>query len=247
MTRKIVGFDRKIECEWLDYAAAQAVEKLPIDEMRKRLWDFLDGRVSAGGSGWNSDRGKVITVLMRIWGPASGPYEQLRGRALDALGGASAESPLAIHWALCLGSYPFFADVARIAGQHLALHGEVQLAEARRRLVESWGDRAVTHRAAQRILRSMIDWAVLQDSPQRGVYFRGSKEAISRLSACRLLAEGLLLAQAGEALPASKLRSHPSLFPFRVELGDLALGNGEGPLRLEREALGSEYLRLARL
>ena len=35
MTRKIVGFDRKIECEWLDYAAAQAVEKLPIDEMRE--------------------------------------------------------------------------------------------------------------------------------------------------------------------------------------------------------------------
>ncbi len=93
----------------------------------------------------------------------------------------------------------------------------------------------------------MIDWAVLQDSQQRGVYLQRSKEAISRLSACRLLAEGLLLAQAGEAVPASKLHSHPSLFPFRVELGNLALGPGEGLLRLEREALGSEYLRLARL
>ena len=64
-------------------------------------------------------------------------------------------------------------------------HGEARLAEVRRRLVESWGDQAVPHGAAQRILRSMIDWAVLQDSQQRGAYLQGSKEAISSLSLAR--------------------------------------------------------------
>lgn len=247
MTRKIVGFERKIEREWLEFAAAQAIENLAAEQMRKRLWNFLEGRVSPGSSGWNSDRGKVITVLMRIFGPRPGRYEELRTRALNALGGAQAESRLAVYWALCLGAYPFFADVARVTGQHLVLHGEVQLVEVRRRLIESWGDRAVVRLGAQRILRSMIDWAVLHDGNLRGVYLQGSKKVILRPEACRLLVEGLLLAQAGEPLAAPKLRSHPSLFPFRVELGNLALGHGEGPLRLEREALGSEYLRLARL
>ncbi|MCB1057758.1 MAG: hypothetical protein KDD11_19840 [Acidobacteria bacterium] len=245
MTRRIVGFDRKIEREWLDYAAAQASEGLSSQDMRSRLWDFLDSRVSAGSSGWNSDRGKVITVLMRIWGPGEGRYERLRQGAVAALGGASPQSRIALHWALCLGSYPFFADVARATGQHLALHGEAQLSEVRRRLVEGWGDRAVTRRATQRILRSMIDWGVLEDGPSRGVYVSGPVQPVSEPALGELLVMGLLLAQDGEAIPAEKLRSHPAVFPFQVEQDVLALGQGASLVRLEREALGSRYLRLA--
>ncbi len=244
MTRKIVGFDRKIEREWLDYAAAQALEKLPIEEMRKRLWNFLDGRVSAGSSGWNSDRGKVITVLMRIWGPSSTRYEGLRTRALEALDGAPAESRRAVNWALCLGSYPFFADVARIAGRHLSLHGEVQLAEVRRRLIESWGDRAVVRNGAQRILRSMIDWAILKDGPHRGAYQAVNRVTPGNPAIARLLIEGLLLSNEGRAAPAALLRSNPVLFPFSVDVAALELGNSEEAIRLDREGLDSEYLRL---
>jgi hypothetical protein len=245
MTRKIVGFDRKLEREWLDYAAARAVERLPIDAMRKRLWDFLDGRVAAGGSRWNSDRGKAITVLMRIWGPGAGRYEALRGRSLDALDGAQARSRLAVHWALCLGSYPFFADVARIVGQHLSLHGEVLLAEVRRRLVEAWGDRAVTRNAAQRILRSMIDWGVLEDGPRRGAYLGVPGPTAAGPSIARLLVEGLLLSNEGAPVPASLLRSNPVFFPFSVDATVLGLGSSEAAIRLEREGPDSEYLRLA--
>ena len=244
MSRKIVGFDRKIEREWLDFAAAQAVAGHPPDEMRARLWDFLEGRVSAGSSGWNSDRGKVITVLMRIWGPSTDRYEGLRSRGIAALGGAPPERRLAVHWALCLGSYPFFENVARVTGQLLALHGEVQLSEVRRRLIEGWGDRAVVRRGSQRILRSMIEWGVLRDAEDRGTYAQGPRIESLLTAQNRLLVEGLLLNGSEEALPAAKLRSHPSLFPFRVEVGDLELGRNEGPLRLEREALGAEYLRL---
>ena len=244
MTRRIVGFDRKIEREWLDFAAAQAVAGHSTDEMRGRLWDFFEGRVSAGSSGWNSDRGKVITVLTRIWGPAGDSHKGLRSRAIDALSGAPPHLRLAVHWALCLGSYPFFENVARVTGQLLALHGEVQLAEVRRRLIEAWGDRAVVRRGAQRILRSMIDWGVLRDAEERGNYAQGFRIEGPPTAQSRLLVEGLLLNGSDEALPTAKLRSHPSLFPFRVEVGDLELGRNEGPLRLEREALGAEYLRL---
>jgi hypothetical protein len=240
----IVGFDRKIEKEWLDFAAAQAVAGCSAGEMRGRLWEFLDGRVSAGSSGWNSDRGKVITVLARIWGPGSGRYEELRSRAVEAVAGAPPEQRLAIHWALCLGGYPFFENVARVTGQLLAFHDEARLAEVQRRLVEGWGERAVVRRGAQRVVRSIIDWGVLRDGGRRGSYARTAKTECSLPTACRLLVEGLLLARPEEALPAATLRSHPSLFPFRVEVGDLGLLRGDGPVRLEREALGAEYVRL---
>lgn len=244
MTRRIVGFDRKIEREWLDYAAALAVEKLPSHEMRKRLWDFLDGRVAAGSSGWNSNRGKVVTVLMRLWGPGSGRYEELRGRALSTVEGVQAEQRLALHWALCLGSYPFFADVARIAGQHLALHREVLLPELRQRLIESWGDRDVTREGAQRILRSMVSWGVLEDGRHRGVYVSGASSIPASPPIARLLIEGLLLSSEGESISVSLLRSSPVLFPFSVDA--LVLGrSSQDVIRLEREGLDSEYLRLA--
>lgn len=244
MSRKIVGFDRKIEWEWLDFAAAQAVEEFSGEQMRSRLWDFLEGRVSAGSSGWNSDRGKVITVLMRIWGPGPGRYEELRRRALAEFDGSPPESRLTVHWALCLGSYPFFADVARITGQHLTLHRAAQLAEVRRRLIEGWGDRAIVRRATQRILRSMIDWGALRDGQQRGTYLPGLKVESSCPSKTRLLVEGLLLALSGESLPARKLPSHPCLFPFQLDVASLVHGGAKGPILSEREALGAEYLRL---
>lgn len=246
MTRKIVGFDRKIEREWLDFAAAQAIAGLSTAEMRSRIWEFLEGRVSAGSSGWNSDRGKVITVLMRIWGPSDERYEGLRSRAVEAINGAPPHLRITVHWALCLGSYPFFENVVRVTGQLLALHGEVQLAEVRRRLIEGWGDRAVVRRGAQRILRSMIEWGVLRDAEERGNYAQGSRIENLRAAQNRLLVEGLLLSARGDALPAARLRSNPSLFPFSVEIEHLELARNEGPLRLEREAVDSEYLRLAR-
>src|SRR5690606_31156816 len=77
--RANIGFDRRIDLEWLDAAAAQAAAGAPTDEMHAYLWSLLDGAVS--GDKFNSARGKTVTVLNHIWGEVPGPAASLRERA----------------------------------------------------------------------------------------------------------------------------------------------------------------------
>lgn len=59
--RANIGFDRRIDIEWLNAAAAQAATGTGAEDMRERLWRLLDGVVS--GNRANSARGKTVTVL----------------------------------------------------------------------------------------------------------------------------------------------------------------------------------------
>src|SRR5690606_34423704 len=93
--RANIGFDRRIDFEWLDAAAAQAATGAPTDEMRAYLWSLLDGVVS--GDKVNSARGKTVTVLNHIWGEVSGPAVSLRKRAAAQLEGSTPDERLALH------------------------------------------------------------------------------------------------------------------------------------------------------
>jgi hypothetical protein len=63
--RSTIGFDRKIELEWLDAVAGRAAAGDTPEKIRKFLWEFLDGVVA--GDSVHSGRGKTLTVLFRIW------------------------------------------------------------------------------------------------------------------------------------------------------------------------------------
>jgi len=241
--RKIVGFDRKLELSWLDATAAQVAHGATADELHAYLWNLLDGSVSAGSSGFNSDRGKTVTVLKRVWCLVPDDLLDLRDRAIKALSEVDANERIAIHWAMCMATYPFFRDVASTIGRLMALQDQVTLAEARRRLAEQWGDRDITRRASQRIIRSFVAWGVLRDSSPRGTY----QPPASRISAAgptsELLGESLLLGL-GRPLPATQVATHPSLFPFQLELSPADLGKS-ARFALDRHGIDTDMVRLA--
>lgn len=241
--RKIVGFDRKLELSWLDAAAAQVAHGATADELHAYLWKMLDGSVSAGSSGFNSDRGKTVTVLKRIWCLVPDDRVHLRDRALKSLSEVDASERIAIHWAMCVATYPFFRDVASTIGKLLALQGQVALAEARRRLAEQWGDRDITRRASQRIIRSFVAWGVLRDVRPRGTY-EASDARIAVSGGCaELLSEAVLLSM-GKPLPASQVLNHPALFPFRLDVSPAELTISPRFV-LDRQGLDTDMLRLA--
>jgi hypothetical protein len=62
--RTTIGFDRKIDIEWLDAVAGCVATGQAPKDVRKFLMGFLEGVVA--GDSVHSGRGKTLTVLSRI-------------------------------------------------------------------------------------------------------------------------------------------------------------------------------------
>lgn len=238
--RSRIGLDRRLDFEWLDVAAEQARQEASTDQMRAILWALLEGVISGDKS--NSARGKTVTVLNHIWGSTSDRTATLRAHASEHLEGSTSEERLALHWAMMLGSYPVFTDIASAAGRLLSLQGSFTLAHLTRRLVATWGERSSVRRSTQRIVRSMIQWNVLRDAGNRGTYEAGKLRTIeSKVGA--VLVEALLLDAEEMSMPLEQLVGHPALFPFSLNLTSLDIRR-TGLFQIDRQGLEYDFVAL---
>ena len=214
--RQIVGFDRRVDLEWLDAVADHVAAGASSGEVRDFTYKLLDGTLS--GSTNNSARGKTVTVLRHIWSSVPESCARLRDRAALLLAGTAPENRIAIHWAMMTATYGFFLAVAEHAGRLLSLQGSFTLVQITRRMSEDWGDRSTLSRAVQRIVRSMVQWGVLLDSSDKGVY-EGTGKAITLSGECsELLLEAVLVHLGGSSIPVDQAIRHPAFFPFKFGL-----------------------------
>lgn len=214
----IIGFDRKIRVGWLDATVRLAAAGLSAANVRERLDDVLDGEV-AGESPYSA-RGKTKTVLLRIWVTVPEATAPLRDEALELVGRGGPPDLRPLHWGMCLATYPFFRDLAAITGRLLALQGTVALSMVSTRITERYGARSSVLRASQRVVRSMVDWGVLDETKQRGVFRAGPNIEVAGAAASRSwvagwLIEAALLASGRQSMRLGSLVRHPMLFPFR--------------------------------
>jgi hypothetical protein len=239
--RANIGFDRRIDIEWLDAAAAQAAARAPTDEMRAYLWSLLDGAVR--GDKFNSARGKTVTVLNHIWGEVPGPAASLRERAAVQLEGSTPDERLALHWAMMVGTYPVFTDTAAAVGRLLTLQGSFTLAHLTRRLVGAWGERSTLERAGQRIVRSMVQWGALQDTATRGMYEAVPRRRKVGPAVGTVLIEALLVDAEEASVPLDQLTGHPAIFPFDLDVNASNV-RGASQFRVHRQGLDSDFVEL---
>jgi hypothetical protein len=239
--RATIGFDRRIDLEWLDAAAGKAATGASIEEIRSYIWDFLDGAVS--GSVHGSARQKTTTVLHHIWGEVPKHAGPLRERALAELPTSTADERLALHWAMMVGTYPLFTDAASAIGRLVTLQGKFTLAHLTRRLVESWGERSALQRAGQRVVRSMVQWGVLRDTESHGVYEAAPRRVKVRSTRGTLLIEALLVDADDAALQLGQLLGHPALFPFDLDVNASDL-RGAPQFRVHRQGLDADFVEL---
>ena len=66
--------------------------------------------------------------------------------------------------------YPFWSSVATQVGRLLRLQGSAAAAQVQRRIREQYGERETVARRARYVLRSYLDWGVLQETGAPGVY-----------------------------------------------------------------------------
>ena len=239
--KKLIGFDRKIELEWLDATAEWAAEGLPPDEIRGHLDSFLAEHVA--GEGPHSAKGKTKTVLVHIWVRVPDRLIPLRNRGLALLQTLPASARLALHWGMSIATYPFFHEVAATTGRLLNVQGNAPMAQVMRRTIESWGQRSTLSRAVARVLRSFVEWGALLETHDRGVFAPAPKASTGGYEGVGVwLAEACLSATESAMLPFRQLVANPALFPFSIRFTARDLRRSPS-LEVIRQGLNEDYVR----
>jgi hypothetical protein len=132
-----------------------------------------------------------------------------------------------------VATHLFFFGVATHVGKLLALHGQANRTQIKRRMTESWGDRSTLERTIQHVLKSMAQWGVLRAGSEKGSLVACHNPIQIFEEIAELLIYGVLLSQ-GQGILLSQLGSHPALFPFKLHLNAATLRKHKG-LRVQRQ------------
>ena len=211
-----IGFSQRIRLEWLEQTANLILagnDKTIIDES---LQGLLQNKMSVGGKSVRGTKEKAITILLKTWLTVPCELEMLRDEGLEFLQGLVFKDRIAVHWGMALAAYPFWGAVAAHTGRLLRLQESASAAHIQRRVKEQYGERETASRAARRVLRSFIDWGVLSETHDKGVYVRGKQYSVEDPKLITWMVEASLRASANKAAPIKDLLDSPSFFPFRL-------------------------------
>ena len=206
---RIIGFDRKLQLDWLDATVGLCQGSLNPGVVADNLRQKLESEIAG-----TEARRKTTTVLLRIWVNVPAEYSHLRDEALQLAAQIGSEERLWLHWGLSLLAYPFFRDVAATVGQLSRLQGIFSQAQVQRRMIENWGQRTTLQRAVRRLIRTSVDWDVLQDTDVRGCYDVAPPRQTKNRALALWLLDCALQANDAEQVPLRELGQLSCTFPF---------------------------------
>lgn len=239
-----VGISQRIRLEWLEAAANLVLAGQDKGAIQDALNEMLADKLSVNSRTVRGSRHKTITILTRVWHNVPPELMALRDDGLERLPVLDSAHRQAVHWGMTIATYPFWGTVAAQTGRLLRLQNVVSAVQVQRRVREQHGERQTVSRTTARVLRSFVDWGVLEDTEAKGVYVAGERREITDPHIAAWLAEALLRSNIGGGKRSAVLR-HPSLFPYR--LPHLAASQLAGhSLRLEamRHGLDEDMLML---
>lgn len=224
MNRDIqIGFSQRIQLEWLEQTAQLFLSGNTKKQIETTLQDILKDRLSIGGNAKRGTREKAITILMKTWVTVPKYLEYFRNDALELLKRLPKNSRLPIHWGMSMSVYPFFGVVAETVGRLFRLQSTAMASQIQRRIREELGERETVARAARRILRSFVDWGVLQDTDKKGIYRAAPRQLAKDKRLISWLIEAALVSNGSNSLPLNGILERPVF--FRSRWGKLPRGS----------------------
>ncbi len=213
-----VGFSQRIQLDWLEYTTNLVLAGCSTDEIFAALKEHLKERLSIGNNPKRGNRDKAITILTKVWVTVPKELRPLRDKGLELLQRLQANDRILVHWCMCMAVYPFFGTVADATGRLLRLQGTTAAAQVQRRVREQLGERETVSRAARRVLRAFIDWGVLLETSEKGIYRGAAKRAVEDVPLSVWAMKAILFARDGTPQPVLGLVQGPHLFPFDISL-----------------------------
>ena len=211
-----IGFSQRIRLEWFEQTANLMLAGNDKTTINDSLQDLLQDKVSVGGKSVRGNREKIITILLKTWLTVPRELEKLRDEGLEILQGLPRKDRITVHWGMTLAAYPFWGAVAAHIGRLLRLQGTAAAAHVQRRVKEEYGERETASRAARRVLRSFIDWGVLNETHDKGVYDQGKQYLVEEPRLIAWMVEASLRARSNGSAAIKDLLDSPSIFPFRL-------------------------------
>ena len=210
--KPLVGFDRYIRKAWMDYAA-QLVVNGSVSEANELIEEYLESLISG-----NSSRRHTKSILAATWINTKTEESEFKKEAILLYPTLNAVERLAIHYGMCIATYPFFLSAGKILGRLFKLQDEVTSAEFYRRVIESTGDRDSVKRAAGRYLQSLTDWRLIEHSGTAAVK-PVSKVQLTNPELITWLFASVLLSSERDRLSINDIVSDPVWFPFEIPHG----------------------------
>jgi len=212
-----IGFSQRIRLEWLEQTARLILAGTTRQAVLDALQELLHDKLSVGGHAERGNREKAITILMQIWVTVPPELSCLRDIGLELLQQLPLKEHIAVHWGMTMAVYPFFGSVAGSVGRLLRLQGTAAAAQVQRRVREKYGERDTVSRATRRVLRTFVDWGVLAEGSNAGVYMPGQVLASTNDNLAVWLAEAVLHTIPNNTSPLRAVIDAPSLFPLTLE------------------------------
>ena len=237
-----IGFSQRIHLDWLEYTANLVLAGNPREEIVAALSERLKEKLSVGNQPERGNRDKAITILTKVWVTVPREFQSLRDEGLGHLQCRGPSDRMLVHWCMCMAVYPFFGTVADAVGRLLRLQGTAGAAQVQRRLRERFGERETVARAARRILRAYIDWGVLRETGDKGLYRGAAKRVIDDPSLAVWAIKAMLFAAGDNPRSVSVLLRGPHLFPFDVVLPSMRELEACEALESSRHGLDQEVL-----
>ncbi len=238
-SQRSVGFDRKIRLRWLDATAEWAANGMPVEDIRLKLDFLLQGELTG-----KEALKKTKTVLLRTWVLVPEDARPLQEQGLELLTRRSGPDRLILHWGMAITAYRLLWETAITVGRLLRLQGEVALSQVKRRMTENYGERSTLIAAAQRIIRSFVDWGVLEETEKRGVYLAGTTTIVQDEELLGWLIEAMLLASGSNSGILLEIMKSPALFPFEVSHAPRPTLDKVPRLEVHRQGLDEELVML---
>ena len=244
--KQIIGIDRRIRLEWLEYTVELYKLKLSEKEITKALLNEVSGYLSVGKSSVSRGSGeKAVTNLMKIWIKVPNELTSLRNRGLQLFNDFPKDQHIVFHWGMTIAIYPFWGFVATHTGRLLRLQKTITPVQVQQRLKEHYGERPTIKDATRRALRSMADWEVLKESDKKGIYLNGLTIKLDNPKLVSWLLEATIHLLPRQAVSLKELINHPVLFPFNlraISLKDLLENNSD--LELQNYGLNEPMVLL---
>lgn len=244
----LIGIKQVVRLEWYDYALDLLLSGAGAEEVRYKLDDLISERNQSGGYGERGEQTyvKAVTQIMNTWVKPARELLPLRNDLADLMSKTSKQDRILGHWAMTSAAYPFWSKVAEQVGRLLNLQETITQSQIRSRCFERLGERTTIERSARRVVRTFIEWGVIEDAGTRGNYRKGQSLEIADTKTLSLVFEALLhtIPQASSPLP--NLKNCPALFPFKIPVatGD-SLCYSNPRLQVHRYGLDEEVLMLA--